>query len=117
MATSASSTRRGLLAAATTLPALAITQVHEEPLSTREALHLRRRDFVRQCQNLHHHGGEVALAAMAMELDPDACSLVQLYSREAPHTMPALHFEKRGAPHVTVVVHRGGAYEHGPVLW
>jgi hypothetical protein len=53
---------------------------------------------------------------MSMGLDPDDCRLIQLshYGRDVD--MPALHFRKRGAPEITVVVEANGEFEHGPVL-
>lgn len=113
--------RRSLLAAAAALPAIAATPVVAEEISRGEAWRLKKRAFIEKISSIHtrsceQYGRYVATKAMAMDLDPDELTLVQFVDPAHAERMPALHFRKTGAPHITVVVHRLGAYEHGPVL-
>lgn len=116
MATNASSTRRGLLAAATTLPALIATPIAAKEIGRGEAWRLKKRAFIEQVSKLHPRGRLVATRAMAMDLDPDEIAHIQL-DAENTEMMPALTFRgQKPRPYCDwIVVGPDYAYQHGPV--
>lgn len=116
MAEKPSTTRRALLSASRALPVIIATPLAAKEIGGGEAWRLKKRAFIEEMDKLAPKGRYVATKAMAMDLDPDSLRFIQTYHRDNDHLMPALHFAKRGAPHVTVVVDAVKAYEYGPVL-
>ena len=112
----AQQTRRALLTVGAALPAIIATPVISKELSPGEARRLKRRDFINQAASWHPRGRMVATHAMAMDLDPDDCVLIQLTDHSNPRALPIMHFRPPHRERMTVVVSATGAYEHGPVL-
>ncbi len=112
-------TRRALIATAAALPAIIATPLKAETYTRPSDGELRRRaarDFIEQVANWHPRGRMVASHAMAMDLDPEDCVLIQLTDHSNPRALPIMHFQPSHRERVTVVVSATGAYEHGPVL-
>ena len=88
-------TRRATMPMGVAMPIVLATPFKPEPpISPSEAMRLRRFDFIEQIAWLHSNGRHVASKAMAMGVDLDAFSGVQLHSQDHPEMMPVLHFGK-----------------------
>jgi len=109
----ASTTRRALLSVGAALPAIIATPVIAKEIGKGEAWRLRKRAFIEQVAGFSPNGRFVATRAMAMDLDPDDCIMIELAGPR--HLRPQLHFQRDGDTSVTVVGPRM-AILHGPVL-
>lgn len=107
---------RRLILGAVPMSVTATQLDYEHTVSAGEAWRLRKRAFIDQVAHLHSNGRYVASRAMAMDLDPDNCTCIQLVNRAQRSDEPILHFRDRIRPSVTIVVARSYAYEHGPVM-